>query len=76
MFLSLTNANPVHYGCPIAIDSSLVVTVHHSTVTREDGSRDDVTFIFCPPHGTWEVQESFEAVLAQLNMYRSQIIIK
>jgi len=42
MFLSLTNASPAHYGCPIAIDSTLVVTVHHSTVTREDGSRDDV----------------------------------
>jgi len=76
MFLSLTNANPAHYGCPIAIDSSLVVTVHRSTITREDGSRDDVTFIFAPPHGTWEVQESFETVLTQLNMYRSQIVIR
>jgi len=67
MFLSLTNANPQHRGTRVAIDRKLVVSVHNSIVTREDDTVESVTFLFCPPHGTWEVLESFEDVLEQLN---------
>ena len=67
MYLKLTNASPQHRGNPIAIDRDLVVTAHSSEVTREDGLVEQVTFVFCPPHGTWEVSESFDHVLKQLN---------
>jgi len=67
MYLKLTNANLAHKGNTICIRKDLVVTVHNATVHREDGSLDAVTFIFCPPHGTWEVSESITEVLAQLN---------
>jgi len=67
MYLNLTNASPQHKGTKLAIDRNLVVTAHASQVTREDGTAEMVTFIFCPPHGTWEVTETFDQVLNQLN---------
>jgi hypothetical protein len=67
MYLNLTNASPQHKGTKLAIDRDLVVTAHNSVVTRENGDIETVTFLFCPPHGTWEVQETFEQVLKQLN---------
>ena len=67
MYIKLTNASLAHKGNTICIRKDLVVTVHNATVPRDDGSLDAVTFIFCPPHGTWEVSESITDVLAQLN---------
>jgi hypothetical protein len=67
MYLNLTNASPQHRGTKLAIDRELVVTAHTSQVTREDGLIEMVTFIFCPPHGTWEVSETFDQVIKQLN---------
>jgi Icc-related predicted phosphoesterase len=67
MYIKLTNATPAHKGTPLAIRKDLVVSVHHNTVTREDGSVEQVTFLHCPPHGTWEAEDSFDSVVAQLN---------
>ena len=67
MYLNLTNASPAHRGTKLAIDRDLVVTAHASLVTRDDELTEMVTFIFCPPHGTWEVSETFEQVITQLN---------
>ena len=36
-------------------------------MTREDGIVETVTFVFCPPHGTWEVSEDFDDVVDFLN---------
>ncbi len=67
MFAQLTNANPLHRGQPISIRTDLIVTVHANTALREDGSTESVTYLFVPPHGTWEVQESYETVMGLLN---------
>lgn len=67
MYIKLTNASPQHRGNNIAINSEQVVTVHSSVVTREEGTVETVTFVYCPPHGTWEVTESFDHVVAELN---------
>ena len=67
MYIKLTNATPAHKGTPLAIRKDLVVSVHHNTVTREDGSVEQVTFLHCPPHGTWEAEDSFDSVVSQLN---------
>jgi hypothetical protein len=37
-------------------------------VVREDGTVEAVTFLHCPPHGTWEAEDSFDSVIAQLNL--------
>jgi Icc-related predicted phosphoesterase len=67
MYIKLTNANPQHRGNPIAINSDQIVTLHSSIVTREDEMLETVTFVFCPPHGTWEVSENFDSVVDMLN---------
>lgn len=63
MFITLNNASPSFKGHKIAIKKDLIVTIHRNTAVREDGTIEEVTFIFAPPHGTWEVTESFEEVL-------------
>jgi hypothetical protein len=67
MYITLTNSTPAHQGQKLAINSELIATVHNSTVIRENGVIENVTFVFCPPHGTWEVSESLEEVVAELN---------
>lgn len=67
MFIKLTNSNPLHRDQPIAVKKDLIVTVHSSTIVREDGTIDTVTFLFVPPHGTWEVKENYDTVIDMLN---------
>lgn len=66
-FISLTNSAPAHRGHRIAISKELIVTVHNAIATRDDGLTELVTYVFCPPHGTWEVSETYEQVLELLN---------
>jgi phage/plasmid-associated DNA primase len=67
MFITLTNASPALRGQPVAIDDKVIVSIFRNTVTREDESVEDVTFMFCPPHGTWEVTETVAEIVAKLN---------
>jgi hypothetical protein len=67
-FITLTNANPNYRDHKIAIQLDSIVTVYELDVEREGATKPEkVTFLYCPPHGTWEVQESMKTVLEQLN---------
>jgi hypothetical protein len=72
MFITLTNASPAHKGKKITINADQIVTVWRGDAVRaatEDGEvteREEVTFVFVPPHGTWEVEESHEQVIGLL----------
>jgi hypothetical protein len=72
MFISLTNASETHKGNKIAINIDLIASVYNTPnlAKKEDGIIENVTYIFCPPHGTWEVQESLDDVVAELNNFR------
>jgi len=72
MFISLTNASETHKGNKIAINIDLIASVYNTLnlAKKEDGIIENVTYIFCPPHGTWEVQESLDDVVAELNNFR------
>jgi len=67
LYLNLTNANPQFKGMPIAIRKDLVITIHANLTVREDATTELVTYIFAPPHGTWEVLETYTEVIEQLN---------
>jgi len=67
MYIILTNANPAYKGTQIALNSELIQTIHTASVVRYSGETEDVTFVFCPPHGTWEVSESTQHIVAILN---------
>ena len=67
MYITLTNATELHKGNSIAINSLLIATVHDSLVTRDNGVTERITYVFCPPHGTWEVSEPLEDLVTVLN---------
>ena len=71
MFITLTNASLAHKGKPVSINSNCIVTINTGEVERQLDEQttvtENVTFIFCPPHGTWEVSESLEEVTNKLN---------
>jgi hypothetical protein len=71
MFITLTNAAVAHKGNKIAINTELIATVYQTQnlAKMEDGIIENITYVFCPPHGTWEVEEHFEDVIKELNDY-------
>ncbi len=66
-FITLTNAAEAHRGNKISINTNVIVTVHTHVATNTDGSLESKTILFCPPHGNWEVGESAESVIEELN---------
>ena len=68
MFISLTNASDAHKGNKIAINIDLIATVYNTPnlAKKEDGIIENITYVFCPPHGIWEVQESLDDVVTAL----------
>lgn len=67
MYITLTNANPAYRGTKIALNRNLIQSIHTAPVLRDSGETEDVTFVFCPPHGTWEVSESTDYIVSTLN---------
>lgn len=67
MFITLTNANGQYAGEPVVLNTEFIVSVFRETVLKGALNEAHITCIYCPPHGTWQVQESLEEVLALLN---------
>jgi len=72
MFITLTNATEAHKGNKISINIDLIATVYNTAnlAKKQDGIIENVTYVFCPPHGTWEVEETVDEVVTELNNYR------
>lgn len=66
MYIKLTNASPAHKGRTVILKVTEIVSVFRNTVTREDLTVEEVTMVFAPPHGTWEVVETEEYVYSEL----------
>ena len=77
MIIQLTNTNPDVKGDPLALNSDFIVSIREGKAKRDDGTEDGVTFVFCPPHGTWEVEESVTDILKMIkknsNWFKSNI---
>jgi hypothetical protein len=68
MFIKLTNASPQHRGNPVILESSIFVSIHEGMAQREGSDvLERVTYIFGPPHGTWEVTETVAEIFTMLN---------
>jgi hypothetical protein len=65
MFVQLTNMSVQHRGKAIVINSTMIVSMMRASVVRDEatGSSETVTYVFIPPHGTWEVAETVEEIL-------------
>jgi hypothetical protein len=63
MLIKLTNATIELQGIPILINSSMILSAYRTTRTNDsDQTTKEVTHVFCPPHGTWEVEETVEEI--------------
>ena len=50
------------------LQSDGIVSVHEAIAQREGSDvLERVTYIFVPPHGTWEVTETVDAIFTMLN---------
>ena len=67
MFIKFTNANPAHKCKSISLNTDSIVSIHRNFATREDGTLEEVTFVHCPPHGTWEVTEDVTDIVSSIN---------
>lgn len=69
MFITLTNASEAFKGQKVAINSNIIVSVYNTEnlAKKNDGIIEKITYVFCPPHGTWEVEESMEEVVNMIN---------
>jgi hypothetical protein len=54
-------------GTHIVINTEAIVTIYTNMVKGEDGTIVPETFVFCPPHGTWEVAETIEQIMDKIN---------
>ena len=69
MFLRLTNDAPEYKGMPLAVRSDIVLSVFQTTVKRgpaEQQTDEKVTVVY-GTQGSWEVEETVDQVLEQLN---------
>ena len=69
MFIILTNAAEAFKGQRVAINTDIIVSVYNTEnlAKKNDGIIERVTYVFCPPHGTWEVEESMEEIVSLVN---------
>jgi hypothetical protein len=69
MFIILTNASEAFKGQKVSINSEVIVSMFNteSLGKKNDGVIEKITYIFCPPHGTWEVEESMEEITNIIN---------
>lgn len=73
MFIQLTNMSVQHRGKPIVLNTSMIVSMMRASVIRDEAtqSSETITYVFVPPHGTWEVKETVEEILEQIGVAHS-----
>ena len=68
MFITLTNARAELKGNPVVLNTDMIVSIYQDTAVDTDKtSVTQKTYVYCPPHGTWEVTESPKQILALIN---------
>jgi len=68
MFITLDNAHPEHKGQKVTVNTNNIVTMTQRNRWIFDGADDHVghsetvTFLFMPPHGSWEVRQTIAEI--------------
>lgn len=66
MFIKLTNASPAHKDQPVVINTEHIISVHRTEVTREDFSKDTITYVYAGTSGTWEIVETLDEIFEMI----------
>ena len=64
MLIKLTNAAGTNAGKTVILNTDFMVSVFPVPEEFAEAAATAKTLIFCPPHGTWQVEESAEEVFA------------
>jgi hypothetical protein len=70
MLIKLTSANPEIKDSAIYLSSDKIVSIYRGEKKSSSDVLDvteEITYVFCPPHGTWEVQETPEEIITLIN---------
>jgi hypothetical protein len=74
MFITLNNAHPEHKDQKVTVNADNIVTMTQRNRWMFDGENDHeghsetVTFLFMPPHGSWEVCETIPEINRMINI--------
>lgn len=66
MFIKLTNASPAHKGQSVVINTDQIISIHRTEVTREDFSKETLTYVYAGTAGTWEIEETVDVIWEQI----------
>ena len=72
MLIQLTNANPLHDGDAILLNTDMMLSVYRNrqaNVVNDDGTVEvdqEKTIIFCPGQGTWDIKETPEEIMSMI----------
>jgi hypothetical protein len=67
MFITLTNAKVDLKGEPVILNTESIVSITRGTRVAEDKTVEEVTYVYMPPHGTWEIEETLDEILKIIN---------
>ena len=68
MFITLDNAHPEHKGQKVTVNTQNIVTMTQRNrwmfagPDDHEGHSESVTFLFMPPHGSWDVCQSIAEI--------------
>lgn len=66
MFIKVTSAKEELKGVSMVLNSEYILSMFRSKETTKDKIEVEKTFVYCPPHGTWEVEETPEEIVKQI----------
>jgi len=67
MFITLTNARDELKGNLVVLNTDMILSIFLDTTVDQDNITKKKTYVYCPPHGTWEVQETPEEIVTLIN---------
>ena len=75
MYIELTNANPKFLNKKLLLKKDLIVSVYEGSIIwdQKNPIEDNVTLVFMPPHGEWQVKECVEEIIRRLRMNLTHI---
>jgi hypothetical protein len=76
MLIQLTNATEALQGNAILVNTEMVLSIYRDVKIVNEESVTEVTYVFCPPHGSWEVQETPEQIADIVNGKTSKPKVK
>jgi len=74
MFITLNNAHPEHKDQKVTVNADNIVTMTqrnrwmYNGPDDHEGHSETVTFLFMPPHGSWEVCETIPEINRMINI--------